>query len=374
MFSIAEKHSGPLRHAISALAALSASSLLAAPATKPAAPAELTFERDIRPILKANCFHCHGEEGKTKGGLDVRLRHLLAKGGEHGPAIVPGKAEKSRLFTLVRDGEMPKGENKKLPPEKIELLRRWIEGGAKVARTEPATPGAADDFTPEERAHWAFQPVRKPVVPTVPKEVISKGVISNQPGDATTRTSPLITNHSPIDAFLGQRLAAQKLTFSRPADRATLIRRASLDLLGLPPTPAEVEAFEKDASLDAYEKLLDRLLASPHYGERWGRHWLDVAGYADSDGYTDTDTERKWAWKYRDYVIRSLNADKPFNEFIVEQLAGDELVKPPFKNLAPADVDRLTATGFLRMAPDGTANSGVEQKDRKSTRLNSSHT
>ena len=134
MFSIAEKHSGPLRHALSALAALSASSLLAAPATKPAAPAELTFERDIRPILKANCFHCHGEEGKTKGGLDVRLRHLLAKGGEHGPAIVPGKAEKSRLFTMVRDGEMPKGENKKLPPEKIELLRRWIESGAKVAR------------------------------------------------------------------------------------------------------------------------------------------------------------------------------------------------------------------------------------------------
>ncbi len=133
-------------------------------------------------------------------------------------------------------------------------------------------------------------------------------------------------------------------------------------MLGLPPSPAEVEAFEKDTSPDAYEKMLDRLLASPHYGERWGRHWLDIAGYADSDGYTDADTERKWAWQYRDYIIRSLNADKPFNEFIVEQLAGDELVKPPHKNLAPADVDKLTATGFLRMAPDGTANAGVEQK------------
>ena len=365
MFSIAEKHSGPLRHALSALAALSASSLLAAPATKPAAPAELTFERDIRPILKANCFHCHGDEEKVKGGLDVRLRHLIAKGGESGPALVPGKPEKSRLFTLVRDGEMPKGENKKLPQEKIELLRRWIEGGAKVARAEPAKPGAADDFTPEERAHWAFQPVKRPAVPS-----IQSSVFSNQSGGGRSG-SPLNTEHwslntaskpHPIDAFIGQKLAAAKLTFAPPADRATLIRRASLDLLGLPPSPAEVEAFEKDASPDAYEKLLDRLLTSPHYGERWGRHWLDIAGYADSDGYTDTDTERKWAWKYRDYVIRSLNTDKPFNEFIVEQLAGDELVKPPFKNLAPADVDKLTATGFLRMAPDGTANTSVEQK------------
>ncbi len=318
---------------------LTTASLSAAP--KPAAPAALTFEKDIRPILKANCFTCHGEGEKIKGGLDVRLKHLIAKGGEHGAAIVPGKPEKSPLFTLVRDGEMPKSE-KKLSKEQVEVIRQWIAGGAKVARTEPAKPGAADEFTPEERGHWAFQPVRRPAVPSI---VNGQSSIGN-----------------PIDAFLLQKLTAAKLTFSPPADRATLIRRASFDLLGLPPSPEEVDAFVKDTSPDAYEKLLDRLLASPHYGERWGRHWLDVAGYADSDGYTDADTERKWAWQYRDYVIRSLNADKPFNQFIVEQLAGDELVKPPHKNLSPAEVDKLAATGFLRMAPDGTANTGVEQK------------
>ena len=315
-----------------------------AAAPKPVASGPLTFEKDIRPILKANCFTCHGEGEKLKGGLDVRLKHLIAKGGEHGAAIQPGKPEKSPLFTFVRDGEMPKSE-KKLSKEQVEIIRQWIAGGAKVARAEPAKPGAADEFTPEEREHWAFQPVKRPAVPYVPSIGNRLSGIAN-----------------PIDAFLFQKLIAAKLTFSPPADRATLIRRASFDLLGLPPSPAEVEAFEKDTSPDAYEKLLDRLLASPHYGERWGRHWLDIAGYADSDGYTDADTERKWAWQYRDYVIRSLNADKPFNQFIVEQLAGDELVKPPHKNLSPADVDKLTATGFLRMAPDGTANAGVEQK------------
>jgi len=358
VFSVQKTGFRCVRNGLCAAVGLAAGALVAAPAPKPAA---LTFEKDIRPILKANCFHCHGEEEKVKGGLDVRLRHLIARGGESGPAIVPGKPDKSRLFTMVRDGEMPQSE-KKLSPAQVEVIRQWIAGGAKVARAEPAKPGAADDFTPEERAHWAFQPVKRPQVP-----VISKEVVSNQSSGARGTRSPLntpslITNYSPIDAFLLQKLAAQKLTFSPPADRATLIRRASFDLLGLPPSPAEVEAFEKDASPDAYEKLLDRLLASPHYGERWGRHWLDIAGYADSDGYTDTDSVRLWAWQYRDYVIRSLNADKPFNQFIVEQLAGDELVKPPHKNLAPADVDKLTATGFLRMAPDGTANAGVEQK------------
>ncbi len=350
---------------LSAVILLAATSLTAATANKPAATGPLTFEKDIRPILKANCFHCHGEDGKTKGGLDARLRHLLAKGGEHGTAIVPGKPEKSSLFTMVRDGEMPKGEGKKLAKEQVEIIRQWIAGGAKVARAEPAKPGAADEFTPEERAHWAFQAVKRPQVPSVQSSVFSVQSGNGRSGSSlNTEHGKLNTSGPPhaIDAFIGQKLSAAKLTFSPPADRATLIRRASFDLLGLPPSPAEVETFEKDTSADAYEKLLDRLLASPHYGERWGRHWLDIAGYADSDGYTDADTERKWAWQYRDYVIRSLNADKPFNQFIVEQLAGDELVKPPLKNISSADVDKLTATGFLRMAPDGTANAGVEPK------------
>jgi mono/diheme cytochrome c family protein len=168
---------------LTAAAILATSSLVAAPAAKPAASAALTFEKDIRPILKANCFHCHGEEEKVKGGLDVRLRHLIAKGGESGPAIVPGKPEKSRLFTMVRDGEMPKSE-KKLSPAQVEVIRQWIAGGAKVARAEPAKPGAADDFTPEERAHWAFQPVKRPAVPSI-----------------ANRQSPIA---NPIDAFLLQ--------------------------------------------------------------------------------------------------------------------------------------------------------------------------
>src|SRR5205807_1056931 len=151
------------------------------------------------------------------------------------------------------------------------------------------------------------------------------------------------------------KLEEKGLSFGPQADRRTLIRRATFDLLGLPPTPEDVEAFVRDAAPDAYEKLIDRLLASPHYGERWARHWLDVAGYADSEGYTGADPVRKTAYKYRDYVIRSLEADKPFDQFIQEQLAGDEMVRPPYERLAPAELDKLIATGFLRQAPDGTA-------------------
>ena len=167
---------------------------------------------------------------------------------------------------------------------------------------------------------------------------------------------------TPIDVRLLPQLRAKGYGFNPDADRRTLIRRVTLDLTGLPPTPAEVEAFVADPSLDAYEKLVDRLLASPHYGERWGRHWLDVAGYTDSEGYDQADPVRATAWKYRDYVIRSFNADKPFDRFVIEQLAGDELVKRPFADLPPEDLDKLIATGFLRMAPDGTGNPEVDQK------------
>src|SRR5436190_734062 len=145
------------------------------------------------------------------------------------------------------------------------------------------------------------------------------------------------------------------------AEKQTLIRRVYFDLVGLPPSPHEVAAFTADDSPDSFEKLLDRLLASPRYGERWGRHWLDVAGYADSDGYTEKDPERKYAYKYRDYCLRSLNADKPWNTFLVEQIAGDELLTPPYTNLSSEQADLLAATGFLRMAPDGTADGGVDQ-------------
>ncbi|HEX7377476.1 MAG TPA: PSD1 and planctomycete cytochrome C domain-containing protein [Pirellulales bacterium] len=307
--------------------------------------AETTYEHDVRPIFKAHCFQCHGEDRKTEGGLDLRLKRLAEKGGDSGPAIVSAKPDESLLVERIRAGEMPPGE-KKLSAQQIETIARWIRAGAKTARPEPEQLGEWPLFTEEERGYWAFQPIRRPPVPD-----IAAGVA------AEAAPKPL----TPVDAFLLARLNQAGLSFSPAADRPTLIRRAYFDLVGLPPTPDEIESFVADTSPDAWEKLIERLLASPHYGERWGRHWLDVAGYADSEGYTDEDTPRKSAFRYRDYVIRAFNADKPFDLFIQEQLAGDELVSPPYKNLPADAIEKLTATGFLRMCPDGTASGGVDQ-------------
>ncbi len=306
----------------------------------PVAAGDVTFEADVRPILKANCFLCHGEEGKPKGGLDLRLRRFLVRGGDSGPAIVPGNPDGSLLYQRVRDGDMPPGKRKKLTPAEVAVLGRWIAGGARVRRPEPEAVGPGPLLTAEERAFWSFQPIRRPAVP------------------AFTAADRVRT---PIDAFLLARLRAKGLGFAPDADRRTLLRRASLDLTGLPPAPEEMRRFLDDTSEDAYEKALDRLLASPAYGERWGRHWLDVAGYADSEGYAAEDAVRPHAYKYRDYVIRSFNADKPFDQFILEQLAGDELVRPPYPGRPPDEIDKLIATGFLRMAPDGTGSGGVDQ-------------
>jgi hypothetical protein len=301
-------------------------------ADEPPAESPLTFERDIRPILKAHCWHCHGGEGEPKGHLDLRLRRLLLQGGDSGAAIVPGDAAASLLFRRVRSGEMPPGE-KKLAPAEIQTIEQWLAQGAATARDEP--PGSeSDPISLEEREFWAFQPLRRPKVPAV------------EPADGA---------RSPFDAYLIAALRQQGLRFSPEADRLTLVKRVYFDLLGLPPTPEQVEAFLTDPSIDAYERLVDRALASPHYGERWGRHWLDTAGYADSDGYTEADAVRPYAYKYRDAVIRALNADKPFDQFIVEQLAGDELVQGPYHALGPEDLDRVALTGFLRMGADGTA-------------------
>ena len=305
-----------------------------------------TFEKDIRPILKAHCFDCHGEGEKLNGGLDLRLRRLMLKGGDEGPVLVPGKPDKSLLFTMVHRGEMPK-RGKKLANDQVELIRSWIAAGAKTLRAEPAQIAKGISITEEERAFWSFQPIRHlPVPPTKPKD--------------SART--------PIDAFLLGAMAKQKLGFSPDAEKITLLRRATFDLIGLPPTLAEVEAFLADNSPDAYEKLIDRLLDSPHYGERWGRHWLDVAGYADSDGYSDADPPRAYAYKYRDYVIGAFNSDKPFDRFIIEQLAGDELARATRDNpqgalSAPHTRELLIATGFLRMGADGTATPAVVDYD-----------
>jgi hypothetical protein len=246
------------------------------------------------------------------------------------------------LYQRVAAGEMPPS-GKPLPPQDLTTIVRWIDAGAPTARPEPTSLADGDVFSEEERSHWSFQPVRRPALPQV-----------NQPQLVAT----------PVDAFLLARLEATGQSFGPEADRRTLIRRLAYDLTGLPPTPEEVERFVADSSTDAYEQLVDRLLASPAYGERWARHWLDVAGYADSDGYDERDRERKWAYRYRDYVVRAFNRDKPWDEFIVEQLAGDELLAPPYANLNAEQADKLIATGMLRMGPDGTSGGGDQNVAR----------
>ncbi|HXL17768.1 MAG TPA: DUF1549 domain-containing protein [Streptosporangiaceae bacterium] len=264
----------------------------APPASSPGAP--VLFESHVRPLLKAYCFECHGEGKKLRGGLDLRLRRLLTGGGDNGPALVPGKRDDSLLYQRVQRHEMPPGKTK-LSAAQVALIGRWIDGGAMTARPEPAVLGPGLHFTEDERAFWCFQPIRRPARPVVQHS-------------ERARTA--------IDAFLLARLETQGLTFAPDADRRTLIRRVSFDLLGLPPSPEDVERFVADPAPDAYERLIDRLLAAPQYGERWGRHWLDVAGYADSEGYTSDDPVRASAYRYRDYVIRAFNADMPFDRFL----------------------------------------------------------
>jgi hypothetical protein len=296
---------------------------------------ELYYESDIRPLLKIHCFHCHGEESEKQGGLDLRLVRLMAGGGDSGAAIVPGDPHVSLLWQRVAADEMPEGP-KKLSAAEKRRLRLWIEQGARTRRPEPQDVEAAR-FTEEELSHWAFQPVVRPALPSVRGYLLS----------------------SPIDAFIAWRLAVAHLPFSPAANKTTLIRRVTYDLTGLPPTPHEVEAFLSDDSPDAYAKLVDRLLASPHYGERWARHWLDVVGFAETEGGSGDDVKRPHAWRYRDYVIDSMNRNTPIDQFLCEQLAGDEMMGQLPHEVDPDQVDaqhlrQLIATGFLRMAPDPT--------------------
>jgi len=295
----------------------------------------LTFEKDVRPILKAHCTLCHGEEEKPKAGVDLRLRRFMDAPLESGATLlVPGNPEASELVAIIARGEMPK-KGKPVPEHELEIIRRWITQGAKTARPEPETLEKGPLITEEERSHWSFRPVQRPEVPNV------EGVSGS------------------IDAFLAAAMRKEGLDFAPEADRPAWIRRVTLDLTGLPPAPAEVDAFVADTSPTAHERVVDRLLASPAYGERWARHWLDVAGYADSNGYTEVDSPRPHAWRYRDYVIRAFNEDKPWDQFIREQLAGDELAGATHADYQaavndPEKLEQLTATAFLRMAPDGT--------------------
>ena len=282
------------------------------------------FENKIRPILSDNCYKCHSHEAvKLKGGLSVEYREPLLKGGENGPAIVPGDPNKSLLIKAVRytdpDLQMPpKGQ--KLSDQQIADLEAWVKMGAPDPRTVSAV--AAKTWTKNERDHWSFKPVVKPAIPEV-KE----------------------TNwvQTPVDSFIAAKLEANGMKPSPIADKRTLIRRATFDLIGIAPTLKEVQDFLDDNSPDAFAKVVDRLLASPHYGERWGRFWLDTARYSDTKGDVKVQKEDfrfPYAWTYRDYVVKAFNDDKPYNHFITEQLCADKLPQAP-------DHSTLAAMGFL---------------------------
>ena len=301
----------------------------------------LTFEHDIRPIFRAHCYDCHGATDEMQGNLDLRLVRFMTAGGESGPAIVPAKPDESYLIQRLRNGEMPPGEDH-LPAKELATIERWISEGARTARTEPKTIGSGLGITPEERGFWAFQPVRRPDVPLLAQE-------------SRART--------PIDALILS-ASLKDSSFAPDADRLTLVKRAYLTLTGLPPSVEDMNRWHRHSDDHWFERMVNELLASPRYGERWARHWLDVAGYADSEGYTEADQKRGWAWKYRDWVIRSLNDDKPFTDFVIEQLAGDELSGPIHGELTPKQIELLTATGFLRMAADGTGSGANEPQDR----------
>jgi mono/diheme cytochrome c family protein len=277
------------------------------------------FESKVRPLLIAQCYSCHGERA-SQGGLRLDSRDAARKGGEHGAAFIAGKPEQSLLIRAVQytDKTLQMPPRGRLSDAQIAVLIEWVKRGAPDPRTAaPASSGGRVIDIAAGRRHWAFQPLKSVTPPAPTNAARSK---------------------NPIDRFILAKLQSKGLKPNPYADRRTLIRRATFDMLGLPPTPQEVQAFLEDRSPNAWEKVVDRLLASPHYGERWARHWLDLARYADSHGY-EQDYDRPYAYAYRDFVIKALNADLPYNQFIQWQLAGDEI--DPENPLA------LAATGFL---------------------------
>jgi mono/diheme cytochrome c family protein len=296
----------------------------AGPATKvPSAADVALFEKEVLPLLKANCFKCHGGGDKLRGNLRLTDRDAILKGGDSGPAVSLDKPGNSRLLQAInwRDGlEMPpKG---KLPAADVAVLTRWVNAGLPwtPGETRPVAkaPGKST-ISPEALNYWAYKRVHRPAVPAV-------------------KDTAWIRN--PIDAFILAKLEANNLRPAPPAERPALVRRLYYDLTGLPPTPEQVDAFVRDSASDAYEKLVDRLLASPQYGEKWGRHWLDVVRFAETNGY-ERDGPKPFAWRYRDYVIKSFNDDKPFDRFVREQIAGDEM--PGY------NPDAIVATGYYRL-------------------------
>jgi len=307
------------------LAALGIARFLTHPAiAAPSAAQNAFFEKRIRPVLAEACFRCHGDNAeKPKGGLRVDSLEALLRGGESGPALVPGQPRNSRLIEAVSgsnpDLQMP--PRKRLTEAQIADLTEWVRDGApwpvtpQPVASQPA--GKPDADSPRARSHWAFVPPKPLTPPPTARDVVH-----------------------PIDSFIRARLREAGIEPPAMASPRSLARRVAFDLTGLPPSPEDVEAFASDPSEDAWERLVDRLLASPHHGEKWGRHWLDLVRFAETNSY-ETDEAKPHAWRYRDYVIRAINLDKPYDQFIREQIAGDEL--------PGAGPDGIIATGYYRL-------------------------
>lgn len=302
---------------------------------------EAVTDDHIVPLLHLRCTACHGLR-RQEAELDLRSKASILKGGKSGPAMVLGNPAESLIIKRLRAEEMPPRKQMKsvsvrpMQAPEIELLERWIAQGAPESTVPPDVATTEPDplVSDEDRQFWSFQPPREPAI-------------------AVCRGSDRVRN--PIDAFILRKLEEKGGTLSPEASRRTLIRRVYQDLTGLPPEPETVEAFLADSDPRAYEKLIDRLLDSPRYGERWGRFWLDLAGYADSEGVQNSDRVRPQAYRYRDYVIRAFNADKPYDQFLREQIAGDEMADYENAEVITQDIyDKLVATGFLRLTPNGS--------------------
>ena len=300
------------------------------------------FKDEILPILEAQCTKCHSPQQKM-AGLDLTSFSGMMTGGSSGPAIAPGKPERSILWQMIEQGKMPMGG--KLTPAQKQTIKAYIEQGRfpkqELAAAEASREAAV--LTPEARNWWSFRRPEKPAVPAV-----------KNTGQVRT----------PVDSFVIAKLESKGWALQSQAAQATLLRRAYLDLTGLPPTPADVKAFLDDHSANAYENVIDRLLTSKRYGEHWGRHWLDVAGYSDSRGDAG-DSDREVSWKYRDYVVNAFNKNKPIDRFLLEQMAGDQLVNyQPGTSPTSDQVEALTATGFLRTTADITDNQTIYEVDK----------
>lgn len=312
----------PVAHSWILVAVLCVSAIPLASAAPGPAGLEF-FERKVRPLLAENCYSCHGEE-KQKGKLRLDSPAFIRAGGESGAILTPGKPKESRMILAVshQDEDLKMPPKKRLSTQQVADLTEWIKLGAPMPAGDPAVSAGVGkkefQISAKDRAHWAFQTLKRPPVPKVGW---------SQPAN-------------PIDAFILARLKGRGLTANPPATRQELLRRATYDLTGLPPTPAEVQAFVADPSPKAWEDVIDRLLNSPRYGEKWGRHWLDLVRFAESNSY-ERDGIKPHAWRYRDYVIRSFNEDKPYDRFIREQLAGDEQPAP--------DDAAIIATGYYRL-------------------------